>query len=357
MDWSKQAETMMQTWTQAQKKMWEGWYDLAQGASTNNSTPFAVYPEVMKQWQKMATQSFEAWTAGADPTAKNVARQLVASQQMMMQFMQNITQAWQAIAPKVQAGEDWQSVLRSYSNQWVQSMFGVPTGTMSVGKDANELFQFYMAEWQKLAQPWMMSWLQSPGNLGPLMMGGSSELAQLTKFHWDLFERTFGGITELPGLGSNRELNAKLLRSFDSWVDMQKVSAEFQTAMSKTIGQSFEQFMQKLVGLAEKGEVIDSMQDLVNLWFDTIDEAFTRMYVSEDYLDIQKRLAAAGMTNKMRQQEVLEVILGMFDLPTRSELDDAYRALNDLRKEVRSLKKALKDQDLSVSSAAAKKKR
>lgn len=355
MDWNKQAETMMQTWTEAQKKMWEGWFGMMQGASTDSSTPFAFYPDMMKQWQNMATQSFEAWTGGADPTAQNVARQLVASQQMMMQFMQNITKTWQAIGPKIEAGEDWQSVLRDYSNQWVQGMFGVPTGAMSVGKDTNELFQFYMTEWQKLAQPWMMTLMQSPGNLGPLMMGGSTELAQLTKFHWDTFERTFGGITEVPGLGSNRELNAKLLRSFDSWVDMQKVSAEFQTVMSRTLGQSFEQFMTKLVGLAEKGDVIDSMQDLVNLWFETVDEAFTRMYVSEDYLDIQKRLAAAGMTNKMRQQEVLEVILGMFDLPTRSELDDAYRAMNDLRKDVRTLKKAVKDLEPAASTAAKKK--
>jgi class III poly(R)-hydroxyalkanoic acid synthase PhaE subunit len=356
MDWSKQAETMMQTWTEAQKKMWEGWYDLMQGASPNNSTPFAFYPEMMKQWQKMATQSFEAWTAGADPTAQNVARQLVGSQQMMMQFMQNMTRTWQAIAPKIQAGEDWQSVLRNYSNQWVQSMFGVPTGVMSVGKDSNELFQFYMTEWQKIAQPWMMSWLQSPGNLGHIMMGGSSELAQLTKFHWDLFERTFGGLTEVPGLGYNRELNAKLLRGFDSWADLQRTTAEFHTVMTRTLGQSFEQFMQQLVGLAEKGEVIDSMQDLINLWFDTVDEAFTRMYISEEYLEIQKKVAAAVMTNKMRQQEIFEVVLGIFDLPTRSELDDAYRTMNDMRKEIRNLKKALKDQGQLATSAAAKKK-
>ena len=112
MDWSKQAEAMMQTWTETQKKMWEGWFEMVQSASANNnSSPYSVYPEMMTQWQKMAAQNMKAWSANFTPTAQNLARQMVASQEMMMRFMQNITQAWQAIAPKVQAGEDWQSVL------------------------------------------------------------------------------------------------------------------------------------------------------------------------------------------------------------------------------------------------------
>ncbi|MCB0209482.1 MAG: hypothetical protein KDJ52_09140 [Anaerolineae bacterium] len=354
MDWTKQAETMMKTWGEAQKQAWGNWYDLMRGASNSNGSPFGFYPDIMKQWQEMSLQTINSWTAGSDPIAQNAARQLMASQESMMRFMQSITQAWQAIAPKVQAGEDWQSVLRDYSNQYFQGMMGTPTGFMSAGKDINELFKFYMQEWQKMGQPWMQSFLQSPTNISHILMGGSSELAQLSKFHWDVYERTFGGMTEVPGMGYNRELNAKLLRGFDSWVEMQKVSAEYHTVLTRTFSNAFESFMGKLVTLSEKGEVIDSIQDLANMYFDTIDETFTKLYVSQDYLDLQNNLAKAGMTNKMRQQEIFEVFQEMLDMPTRSELDDAYRTLNDLRREVKALKRALKAQDQPKAVAASK---
>ena len=357
MDWTKQAETMMQTWTEAQKQVWGNWYGLMSSAATaNGESPFAFYPNMMKQWQETTMQAFSSWTAGSDPMAQNAARQLVASQEAMMRFMQSITQAWQAIAPKVEAGEDWQSVLKDYSSQYFQTVFGAPTGIMASGKDMNELWQFYMQEWQKMSQPWMQSWMQSPTNLSHIMMGGSSELAQLSKFHWDVYERTFGGITEVPGMGYNRELNAKLLRGFDAWVDTQKVSAEYHTMLTKTFSNAFETFMGKLVTMSEKGEVIDSIQDLTNLWFDTIDDTFTHLYVSEDYLDLQNRLSGATMINKMAQQEVLEVFQEMLDMPTRSELDDAYRSLNDLRKEVKALKRALKGQTKTVAASQPAKK-
>lgn len=357
MDWTKQAETMTETWSEAQKQVWDNWYGLMRNTSAaSGSSPFTFYPNLMKQWQETTLQAFNSWTAGSDPTAQNAARQLVASQEAMLRFMQSITQAWQAIAPKVEAGEDWQSVLKDYGSQYFQTLFGTPASVMGSGKDLNELWQFYMQEWQKMSQPWLQSWMQSPTNLSHIMMGGSSELAQLGKFHWDVYERTFGGITEVPGMGYNRELNAKLLRGFDAWVDMQKVSAEYHTMLTKTFSNAFELFMGKLVTMSEKGEVIDSIQDLTNLWFDTIDDTFTHLYVSEDYLDLQNRLSGATMINKMAQREIFEVFQEMLDMPTRSELDDAYRTLNDLRKEVKALKRALKGQLPTVAASQPAKK-
>ena len=344
MDWNKQAEVMLQTWTEAQKKMWESWYDLTRSVSKSDSTPFSFYPDLMKQWQEMATQGINAWTAGSDPIVGNTARQLVASQEAFMRFLQILTQTWQAIAPKIEAGEDWQALLKEYSNRWFQSLMGSSAGAVALSKDMNELWQFYIQEWQKLAEPWLQSWTQSSGRFGHVMLGGGSELAELTRFHWDVYERTFGGITEIPGLGYNRELNAKLLNGFDAWVDLQRASAEYHTILSKTWAQAFERFIQKLIEIGEKGEVIDSIRDVMNLWFETVDQTFTKMYISEEYLRIQKDLAGSAMKYKMQQQEIVEVFMKMNDLPTRTELDDAYRSLNELRKEVKALKKALNAQ-------------
>lgn len=353
MDWSKQAETMMQTWGEAQKTMWQNWANLAQSATnTTPQSPFAFSGnDWMQQWQKMTMQGVNSWSFGGDPMARNMAQQLVMSQEMTMRFLQMMTQTWQAIAPKVEAGEDWRSVINDYSKQWFQSIMGGPTGMMSSGKDINELWQFYIQEWQKMGQPWMQSLLTSPTNLGQLFMGGNSELAALSNFHWDAYERTIGQMTEIPGMGMNRELNNKIANGFESWVEMQKVLGKYYQHQSKIWTEAFETFMEKLVKMSEKGEVIDSVQDLMNLWFDTVDDTFTHTYVTEEYLEIQKNLAGASMKNKMQQQEILEVFMGMFDLPTRSELDDAYRSMNDLRKEIRMLKREMK----SLKSAPAPK--
>jgi polyhydroxyalkanoate synthesis regulator phasin len=47
------------------------------------------------------------------------------------------------------------------------------------------------------------------------------------------------------------------------------------------------------------------------------------------------------MTSRLYQQQLMEVFLKMYDLPTRSEVDEIHRSIYEMRKEIKSLKKAL----------------
>lgn len=340
MDWTKQAETMMQTWGEAQKKMWDSWFGLAQGMSDSSK-----FPNMTDQWRWLAEQSMQNLTAGSGPTIKGIVEQMAASQASMMRFVELSTRAWQMIAPKVQSGEDWQSVLSDFSNQWFQQLVGGPAGLTTASKDLNELWRFYMEEWQKLGQPWMQSWMQSPWGFSQMMTGSGSELAELSRLHWDAYERSFGRMTETPRMGSNREMMATLLNGFDTWVDFRKASADYHMILAKTSAQAFEAVMKELVAISERGEKIESVRELMNLWMDTIDQTFTKLYKTEEYLNIQRDLSTAVMKYRMKEQEIVEIFMKTLNLPTRSELDDAYRSLYELRREVKALKKALKEKN------------
>jgi len=337
MNWTEQAETMMKTWTEAQKKIWEGWFDVAQSGAGRTGG----YPNMMDQWRWFAEQGMQSWTTGTGSTAKGVIEQMMTGQEAMMRFLKLSTNAWQAMAPKLEAGEDWQAVVKEYSNQWFQQLVGGPVGVMAASKDLNEQWRFYMEEMQKLSQPWLASWNKTPWHFGQAMMGGGSELTELTNLHWDAFERTFGRMTESPHVGFNREVNAKLLKGFDAFVDFRRASADYHILLGKVWTQAFERVMQELVTMSEKGEKIDSVRQLMNLWFETIDTTFTETYRSEEYLRIQKAMSATGMTYRIKEQEVIETFMKMSNLPTRSELDDAYRRIYELRKDVKALKKAM----------------
>ena len=352
MDWQKQAEAMMQTWTEAQKKMWESWYDLAR----NTPSAPSFIPDMTEQWRWLAEQGSQTWTGASGPTIKGVVEQFTASQASMMSFLELVTRTWQAMAPKMETDEDWQAIVADYANQWFQQLVGGPAGTMAASKDLNELWRFYIEEWQKLGQPWLQSWGQAPWQLSQMMMNGGSQLAELSQLHWDAYERTIGRLAETPRLGYTRELNAKLVNAFDTWVEFRQTSVRYHALMAKASALAFERLMQELVALREKGEKIESVRQLLNLWIEVTDQTFTRVYKSEEYLTIQNELARAGMTYRLREQEIVETFLKMMNLPTRSELDDAYRSLYELRKEVKALKKALQGRNGAEAEAQEIKK-
>ncbi len=333
MTWNEQAETMAKAWTEAQKKLWEDWYNLSQ--STPGSTP--NYADVTSQWQDMATQGFEIWTANADATAKNVTKRLFESQKAMMRFFEFTTNAWKAIAEKVEAGEDWQSVLAEYTTQLQQELIRWPEMAYNMSQDSGKLWQAYMEETQNLTLPWMKSWAQASEHFGQNGTGG----LELTRLYWETYEQTFGRFLESPSLGYTREFDEKVHQGFNAWQRYRRADFEYQLVVAEAWVNLFEAFQRKLVAMTEKGESIQSLEDLANLWMNTADPVFIEVFRSEKYIQAQDKLLAETMTYRIQQREITELLLKLYDIPTRTEVDEAHRSAYNMRKEIKSLKKAL----------------
>jgi class III poly(R)-hydroxyalkanoic acid synthase PhaE subunit len=333
-----QAETMMDMWRDAQKQLWDSWSKTVETASA--STFF--YPDLLEQWRKLAAQGLDAWTAVAIPRSQNVSRQLMAAQAATMRFLEFSADAWKAMAPKLESGGDWQSVLRSYTEQFSRQLVQTPAGFAQASQDVNELWKLYLEEMQSVLNPWVESLQHSPAHMGEALTGGSSELVQLTNLYWDAYERTFGRLVQSPRMGFNRELEEKLLRGFDAWTDFRRVSMDYQMVLADTWSRVFERVMRELVTLNGQGKQIQSLRDLLRLWTDVADKELEESFQSETYVKAQSRLFNATMQYRLREQAIVETYLKMSYIPTRSEVDEVHRSIYELRKELRTLKKELR---------------
>ena len=338
-DWTEQAEQMLKTWTQAQKSVWDSWQDLAGRAVGAPPKPQSFNLNPMEWFQ----QSMSSWTDPAG-VARDAGRQVFGSQFSMMKNLEMLTRAWQMVAPKLDAGQDWRAPLSAFTGNWFQQLVGAPQGLLEMSQDTQALWQSYLKEWGPLLQPWISSAIEATGSghLGEMMLGGSAGLSRLLAMEQDEFQGApYGGFAEIPSIGVAREHQAKILRAFDAFVDLRKVMLGFNQLTINALGKAVETLIETLVEKGQKGEKIQSVRELNRLWLDSADEVFTKMYASEEYLKLQHELSKAGMTYKIMQHDVVEMVLKSLNLPTRNELDDAYKTLYELRKEVKALKKAL----------------
>jgi len=341
-DWTEQAEQMLKSWTLAQKNVWDSWQDLAGRAGDGVKKPQGFTMNPMEWFQ----QSMAAWTDPAG-VAQDAGRQIFGSQSSMMRNLDMLTKAWQIIAPKLDAGQDWRSPLSDFTTSWFQQLTGTPQGLFETSKDTAALFQSYMSQWGPLLQPWISSAIEATGSghLGEMMLGGSAGLGRLFTMEQEEFQAApFTGLADIPSMGIAREHQARVLRACDAFVDLRRLMLELNKLTTGALTKSVETVMTTLVEKSKRGEKIESVRDLNRLWINSADDVFTKMYASEEYLKLQRELSSAAMTYKIRQQGVIEMVLKSLNLPTRSELDDAYKTLYELRKEVKSLKKALHEQ-------------
>ena len=348
--WTEGTEAMMKSWTDAQKLMMTSWADMARATSqsapsTNgNANPFA---DVMQEWQRMAqTMAQGMWgqTDTTTPFTRNVASQMMASQNSMMKMMELTTEAWQQMMPQMQgemSSGNWQNTLADYTKQVQEQMLSAPTSLMNTSKDANELWALYLKEWQKFGQ------LQFPvmGGMEAMqsMISGDSPMMNSTMTEgldrfWNAYDNTLGRAVNAPTLGYSREFNAKVLKGFDAWTKLRRAEASYQIVMGQLWVRAFDSLMKTLVERTQQGEMPSNSKELVKLWVTTADDVFVEKFKEEEYIEAQGDLLNATMSYRIRERALMEAFLDAYGLPTRTELDEAYETIHELRREVRSLR-------------------
>ena len=338
MPWNEQAELLTNAFTETQAKIWQSWCELFRTVPG----PMVPFCSGVEQWRDLTSKGIQDWTAESEQVVKDVAQRLHVAQDTAMRFLELSLSAWKAMTPKVQSGEDWHTIFANYSTRLrEQFVFSPDSMTKTVG-DMTELWRLYLEEWQKLNQPWAESWRRASWHFGQAATGDGSALIKLTNLYWDAYERTFGRLMESPSLGHTRELNEQLLKGFDAWLDFRRASFEYQVVMSETWCRSFERFIGRLVSQAEAGKPVEDLRQLLYLWLDVVDENFLGVFRSEEYIRMQGQLMNTAMTYRIHERDIVEAFLKISHVPSRSELDEAYRRIYELRKEVKELKSAFR---------------
>jgi class III poly(R)-hydroxyalkanoic acid synthase PhaE subunit len=173
------------------------------------------------------------------------------------------------------------------------------------------------------------------------MVGYAWALSELYNLYWEIYEKTFGSFVQSPSLGYTREFNNKLLKSFDTWINFNKASFDYQVVLVDVWVRAFEELMRELVSSQEKGETVQNWRQFLQVWSSVVDRVFAQTFRSEDALQIRGNFLNAAMTYRLHNQQLMEVFLKMNDLPVRSEVDEIHRSIYELRKEIKSLKKSL----------------
>lgn len=342
MDWQAQNAALLKIWGDAQTQMFDAWGRIAQQAQApfyRNTSPFAS--AMLDASTDAIRQGIRAMAFDADPTAREAAEKLFISQTSVVRLLEMTLRIWGSLLPVLQAGGDWHFALREQMN-WVktQTLQAATQGLHTAGT-YQQLWTAFLEDSQSFGKPWMEDREKvANGN------GASGEMA------WEAYQKTFGELVTLPTALWTRDIDDGLRLAFAAWIDMQQALYDYNAILSETWCAAFEQFMFDLVRLLETGEMLESVRDLLNRWSAVADNSFKQSFLTENYIRVQSRLVQTIIEYRKRQQAVNERFMQMFDLPTRTEIDEAHRRIHELRKEMRELKRELAALKAQLKGAA-----
>jgi hypothetical protein len=99
-----------------------------------------------------------------------------------------------------------------------------------------------------------------------------------------------------------------------------------------------ERLMAHLAKMAEGGERVESVLALLRMWAVHTEGAVHEVLQSEQGLAATAALTRAGLSHRRKLQHVAAIAADSLDLATRRELDEVYRELHELKRELRAMR-------------------
>ncbi len=166
------------------------------------------------------------------------------------------------------------------------------------------------------------------------------------------YKESFGRLLRMPAMGYYREAMEKYAKTMDSLNEFGIVLAEFYATLQGTGAKAMERLQERLASLREEGgEGLMSFRDLYRLWWQTNEDIYVDLFRTEEFSRLLGQLIDKAMDFRSNFRAYVEEASKELPFPNRSEMDHLYRTLDRLKREVRSLKKELRDSGIAAAGS------
>ncbi len=156
------------------------------------------------------------------------------------------------------------------------------------------------------------------------------------------YEESFGRLFRMPAMGYYREAVEKFGKAMDDMVEFNMALADFYAALAEGSRRGMEKLQAKLAEAASSGgDGPSSFRELYRIWWQTNEEVYVEIFRTEEFSRLLGRLVERGMNFRESYRRFLEEATKELPFPNRSEMDNLYRTVYELKKEVRSLRREL----------------
>lgn len=222
----------------------------------------------------------------------------------------------------------------------------VPPNAQAMG----DLMKRSMEEWAALAQE---AWSQS-GRFEPGMLSRMFDPAEWRRAG-TRFDMGLEKLTEGPTYATLYDLDRKILQAQKLWIDRTRDIEQYYEVVQGAWNRAYERFM-KSIGEKE-GTPITSGRELLDLWLATANQSLVEMHRSKEFLDAQRRMTRSSTDYRLAEQEIAEAFCEMHHIPTRTEMDEMQRAVTELKRELRAVKRVGAEAAGAAPAKPAAKKR
>lgn len=308
-----------QFWDRAQRQAWEAWSRMAHPTA---SQPDSQPDDLWKLWSEGLDRLWLVRGAQLAGTSQKVFGRLLDQGKGFLFLSHQLLRAVEKIQTQAEQGQDWTRPLRtaidSVQDQ-LRAWSGASAGQAAFWGLPTEVWERLSATLSMMSVDWARQTTETdiPGR------GGNDWVR-----HW-------------PAAGAGREWQLRIQEGGRRVERCQEAWRRY-TAKLLDVGLlGLDYLYESLVEAGETGHPIRELRAVYDLWVDAAEQAYAEVAGTPEFAALQAEVINASAAMRIHLNKSLEATARASNLPTRTELDSAHRAIRELRSELRRVRSQL----------------
>ncbi|MGZ6275399.1 MAG: poly(R)-hydroxyalkanoic acid synthase subunit PhaE [Syntrophales bacterium] len=265
---------------------------------------------------------------------------------------------------EVSAGEPLSvEKVRDIRQQWIgkyQSMMeslwgGVPSAELR--DTAKALSSASIAEsdlmWSFI-EPSLKNIALLPGVFEKMAKGDKGAIADLGGIFVKNYEETIGKALLAPSFGYFKEFNERLNNMVYAYIQFNTSKTAFYSLFYATGMKAAERVYDKFTEFVGKETTPETFREFYRVWWTINEEVYQELFRSEEFNKLSRDVIRRGLLFRKWIDDVSEHILKFTSLPSKKDMDEIYRSIYDLKKEVRAHKRTIEELEKHLGVKASK---
>lgn len=219
----------------------------------------------------------------------------------------------------------------------------MPKEIQGLMTDSQSYINTYFKSLENVLGPWAKAYQNIADITMDSIYDDPMKLSDTLRQWKKAYDQTFGILVKSPVVGSSRELLEQNNKAIDAMIEMLVSVSEFMTKSSsvgyKYSKEAFNDYVESL----EKGEGAKTFKEFYNMWSRHVENAIETYFNTDEFSKLIAKTADSAMIFKIEYNKLIEKSLADFPIVTISQVDNVYKKVYELRRELRDLKNELED--------------
>ena len=349
------ANDLMSTWLDWQRGFLGDWLGAATKGAESTMWPGRAPFDAFGDWQRNWMRSFFGPLGARAPEeglGGAVFRRLTDASSAYVDLV-NVWAKSMALLAQMPSGTTLSAdKVKQLYDQWLkdyqtmmESLWGaVPSDDV---KDTAKAYSEAAGVWAEQAwrfmEPVFKNLEQAPQTISRMAKGDAGARMEFAGLLRKNYEDTLGRVLRAPTFGFFREFSERANRTADAYVRFNAALSQYFVPFYQTGLRAGEKVFQRLMEFKGKEVTPQTLREFYRIWWTINEDVHFQMFRSEEFTRLLGEVVRAGLLFKKQFDELSDEIVGLTNLPTKKEMDEVYRSMYELKKEIRSQKRAIQE--------------